>query len=712
MTNSQIHVSIFSLPQDVLELVLSYIPTINLLSFTNIPNLDELIRNELRNRHIKVIVYGKSATRPNTDPYPAEFWEREIIGDDSRLDSRSVSRYEDLNRIVFNEPDSVERFLDFKQRHPNLIANLNIVENDILEELVTEAPWCFQDIQSLTFTERQQSENYSETLSSLLYKYLTVQLSDLGINLPEMIWSLELSDFFKQKNHLQLTPIEYQIKELSTRCPIEVEDYKYLPRALQTLNTKLALHSPRCTLELPLTLEQLTIDFDSVEDLTEINISDLPKLKKLRLDSFPSQGLRSMNAPKQLENLSIFSRNLVSLESIAEYHMLRELEVSIAHSDGESMLDCTLPDSLQRLRFTWWVFRNSDRQGEDVEESHCMSPVRLPSNLKSLDFQTNSPLLCLREWIIPPSLRVLSFDVEKLPVGFKIPPNLISLSIRCSENGSLPRPLPKSLIRLHTTLVPPTKWYLTQLKNLTQLNCDFIKHRKSSFDWKLPTSLKRLIIAHCSLEALNINVPNLKAVDLHLKFPDHLEKLELPSSVVDLKIYSIRDNKISELSISKKHKLPTKLKTLNLLHDCMDSKSLNNLHLKKYQHLWYINLFKNKIKKVADGVFPASTKVLILSSNPLNEVEPNAFKNLPNLQYLYLDCCNLGVAAARNQSLEFPTSLKYVQLSCNYLKDISSFHFPSENMTRIRLSFNTFPDKEKIVETLKAKLGENVAIEI
>ncbi|KAG7665611.1 uncharacterized protein J8A68_000817 [[Candida] subhashii] len=707
---------LLSLPSEVLELVLSYIPTINLLSYANIPNLDDLLKCELNNRHVKVYLH----TRYIGDIIHSEepkFWDRTPIGDETRLDSRSIPPSEGFDSIEFREPDCVERFLDFRKRHPNLSPELRIHETAVLEKLLREDPWCFQDIRSLNVMESgdpKEQEEFVNAVSSFAYNIDTIRMSNLAdCTLPRSVRSLELFNFSEQKYHLRSPSIEYQLKELTILSAIEVEDCKYLPRSLQSLNTDISLDDPRCTLDLPLTLQQLVITFAPWPYVTEIDISKLPSLEKLRLVRFPLEELKGLHAPKQLESLTIMSNTLRALESIEQYTMLKELSVAILRSGAKSVLDCTLPDSLQRFYFDWWTMDESEMvEDQEVEESYRKSSIILPLNLKSLRLTTNSPLLCLKEWIIPWSLRTLSFQVTKLPVGFKIPPNLISLSIICSENGFLPRPLPKSLVRIITTLLPPNKSCLKNLTNLTYLNCQFLEQERIYFDWKLPSSLKRLIVHYNYLETLKLNVPNLKAVELFLRFPNLLEKLELPSSVIDLRIHSVKDNDDAELSISKKHKLPTQLRVINLLHVFMDSESLNNLHLKNFQYLWYINLYKNQIKKVADGMFPASTKVLILSSNFLDEVDPYAFKNLPNLQYLYLSRCDLGLGAVKKQPLEFSTSLKYVQLACNYLRDVDSFHFPSENMTRIGLTFNHFPDNEKIVATLRTRLGDNVVVEV
>ncbi|KAG7661109.1 uncharacterized protein J8A68_005378 [[Candida] subhashii] len=470
-------------------------------------------------------------------------------------------------------------------------------------------------------------------------------------------------------------------------------------------------------LMLPTSLERLSVGFSSPQAihrnriLTRFNVSKLENLTNLKLSDFCSPTLNALKAPKQIKVLEIESRELVSLDGIQEYKQLKDLKLTVFHVDAEQILNCPLPNSITSLCFEWF-YRSFEpfkiaTAIRRLETGQGIKPIRLPPNLRVL--HVHSAQLCPQNWIFPTSLRVLILNVPIIPPHLQLPPNLILLDIHGYSTTSLPDPLPKPLVRIRTSLLPANNDSLSKLANLTHVDFDFEKQPIASFDWKLPKNLRRLILKYDRLRSLKTDVPNLRVVDLTLNSLSMFEELQLPDSVLKLKLifcWRTRNRYSLEFSITDRHKFPKNLRHLELPDGIVDTLTLINLNLKTFHDLQFINLSGNKITEINCGTFPSSTKTLILSANELKRVHANVFKELPNLKCLELEQNKLGKNSQFRQRIEFPDSLESLDLSQNYLRNFDDLIFPpNPRLKWIQLSHNQFQtNEEEIRNTLKQKL--------
>ncbi|KAG7665613.1 uncharacterized protein J8A68_000819 [[Candida] subhashii] len=714
MQNSEVLVPQFlSLPLEVLDLVFSYIPTIYLLTYPEIPGLNEVLRNALNDRHIEVSIGKKLIVEQEEKFYSWGNWNKEPIGDETRLDSRFVTDVNDDHLIKFDEDDCTERFLDFMYRHPLLKPKVIINGVDNLKRLLNKDPSCFEQISSLSFVKGsiENQVEFLETACCIPYPINCLgTLDDLSIlRLSKSVESLYL--LLEDQSNLQsLKSREQELKELRLLSPMAVGDLKYLPNSLKTLEISLELNSQRCSPNLPHTLETLLVKFSGGWEIKEFDVSGLNNLKELKLENFYSETLRSLKGPKDLESLIAASHHLTSLDSIDQYTRLKQLQLRIMRAKAHSILSCTFPDSLQKLGFEWWSGSIVDYETDYLEEE---LPISLPSNLQVLHVFTDSDLLSRNAWNFPQSLRVLSLNMSIMPPGFQLPPNLIALSISQCVNDRLPSALPKSLVRLSTSVLPPNRFCLTRLTNLTYLRFTFVRQSIDSFNWRLPTSLRRLKVQQHQMSDFKVSLPHLKSVGLYVTSPGNFRICELPDSVTDVTIYAPQFQFERLVTGKEIHKLPPNSKTLDLHSNFLDPESLRSLQLENFQHLWYVNLYFNRINELETGMFPISLEILILSKNTLERVDPHVFKNLPRLQYLYLEQCFLGLFLDMDHPLEFPSRLRFIQLANNGLEHMEVFQFPAENMLRrIDLRSNRFEGEGAILEQLRNKLGHEVVIEV
>ncbi|KAG7661790.1 uncharacterized protein J8A68_004679 [[Candida] subhashii] len=719
MTSSEIPVlKILSLPLEVLDLVFTYIPTVNLLSY-DIPILSTVLENALKERGITCWIDIQPLGLLRSDMYDTvDLWRREPIGDETMLKSEFDFDINCGSHMYFGQPDGIERFANFMTKHPNVKPELVIVGVRMMEQLHAECPSCLRNVRDVSLWEGNHDDEatFLEIVSRFPYPIDSlVPFDRLGdFSLPASVRSLHINHFPEFDSPLVSDLRESDLMSLEIDSLVDADDLRYLPKGLKKLEILLELDSPSCTPDLPSTLECLKIRCRNSAELTELNLSNLKKLKQLSLTKFDVLKLASLSASKEIEKLDISSDRLVSLESIERYTMLKDLSLLFFGIGDQSILDSSLPVSLQVLSVNWWYTDQELVSNSNPEKS----TVNLPSNLKRLNISADSPLVCEKEWGFPASLRILSLDVPILPKGFQIPPNLITLSIQGCDLGCLPLPLPKSLIRLRTSVPPPNKSYLKHSKNLTYLRFDFTgtgKGKKNdiyAFAWELPSSLRKLKVHQSWITDLKLNSPKLKAVELNLGTTSDLKEFKLPNTVEGLRLLGPSPHGHSKLPVSEQVILPTHLKSLHIKFHSLYPNSLPDLRLNTFKDLWYLNLHGCKISKLENGTFPNSIEVLNLSNNPLEEIYPYVFKNLPNLRFLFLRTCWLGRLALEHP-LEFSSSLKYLNLVDNELEDIDRFNIPPDNsLMKIELTFNNFPDKEAILQALRTQVGHEVSIVI
>ncbi|KAG7665614.1 uncharacterized protein J8A68_000820 [[Candida] subhashii] len=704
------------LPNEVLELVLGYIPTTCLLQYTDIQTISEIAGDILNDRNIKVWI-GNSNVGLFQSFDGIKEWAEEPNGDEMMLEPDTLNGLETVNPIKFAEIDWETQFGNFYKAFPILKIDLTIFGCDLLRMVYSKFPACFENVRKLTLLKTKDEEQTEDSGALSGFPYPIHGMGTLNkiqnCKLPESIRMLEVGNFYELFSPKDVGLAESQITELHICSAIDIKDVKYLPRGLKKLQISLKTYRSGSKPSFPPWLESLEIASDRWRSvINKLNISELKNLKSLKLMNWHSPNLNTLKAPKQIKNLELISRDLVSLDGIQVYKELNDFKLYVFHKDAYSILNDPLPNSIRRLTFDWKPdYSNQIGTGPSrLEEGKGMQPIRLPPKLRVLNVTTGSPLFCPQSWNFPTSLRVLSLNVAILPPQLQLPPNLIALDLHGYSTSNLPDPLPKSLVRIRTSLLPSTKDSLVDLHNLSHIDFDFKRQPVTSFDWNLPSSLRRLILQYDQLKALKLESSKLRVVKVTLDSFSMFDELQLPDSVIKLSMrWNANQRYASKFVITDRHKLPKNLQSFQFVQTKIDTKSLINLRLNDLQNLRYINLNDNKITEIECGAFPSTTKTLILSNNDLQKVGTNVFKELPQLECLNLEYNKLGENVSN--PIEFPESLRFLSLTNNSLKDVDDLIFGQEpRLKRIQLRNNEFPDTEEVSNKLRQKLGKAAAI--
>ncbi|KAG7666263.1 uncharacterized protein J8A68_000194 [[Candida] subhashii] len=686
------------LPNEVLELVFSYIPTRNLLVYSSIPFIRKHAIAELNTRNLEINL-GTSQYRYDTLGYDiVEKWRYVPIGDETMLEQRSY-QYMFPQHIYFQDGDGTDEFLEFMKHRPKL--RLESIRSNFatLMEVYEKDPYLISRIQKIL----------------LFFHGDPVDFLLRTSNFPFPIHSISTSGTPKYGNHqfyLEKCPLVRRLDQLSRLNigdNIDPEELKYLPRRLKDLTINLESNPTIFKPCLPETLETLDITFPTgfgLEAIIEFDIGGLKNLKNLSCQYMTLKYLSSLKASDKIESLYIYATKLESLRGIEKYTRLTDLDVTSTDLDPYWIFDCNLPDSIQRLSFQ---LLHTGQLSDDYESEvrrmpNRRPPIQLPPKVRSC--LINSPIIFFpQNYVFPESLRILCLSAEIMPSVPRLP-NLIVFKLSCRHRLTLPEPLPRSLVYLETSIVPENEDFLVNPPNLTRFKYAPIHSHLSNFEYQLPESLRALDLGMNHLGSLNVEDSNLTAIDLSSNKFFGFEGLELPDTVQEL------DLKFSVLTVlpNDRFRLPANLSRLNLSICHIDTESLNKMKLKRLRHLSNLTLAANDISELKASFLPTSLKVLELSSNSqLQILDSDVFKVLTNLQYLYLRNCEFSWLPP----IEFPPSLKYLTLEGNNLTDVDGLEF-SENhqMKKIELSGNPFANKEAVLNKLRSKLGRKVVIDI
>ncbi|KAG7666265.1 uncharacterized protein J8A68_000196 [[Candida] subhashii] len=604
-------------------------------------------------------------------------------------------------RIHFQDGDGTDEFIEFMKHRPEL--RLESIQSDFatLTEIYEKDPSLISRIQQI----------------SLFFHGDPVDFSLRIANIPFPIYGVSTSGTQEYGNHqfyLEKFPSVRcldQLASLNIGDNIDPEELKYLTRSLKVLRIEMDSNPAIFKPFLPETLVTLEITFSlgpRYETMIEFDIGGLKNLKKLSCSYMKLKDFSSLKAPNQIESLYIYSMELESLHGIEKYTKLTDLDLTITDLDPYSILDCNLPDSIQRLCLqlsSETAQLSDDADAEMRRIPNPRPPIRLPPKVRS--FIINSSVIFFpQDYIFPDSLKILCLSAHIMPYVPRLPPNLIALRLSCRHKLTLPEPLPRSLVYLQTSFLPKNEDFLANLPNLTRFEYSSIYKHLSDFEYQLPDSLRTLDLGMNSLSHLKLQDSNLSRIDLSSNKFFGFEELELPDTVQELAL------KYQPLAVlpNDRFRLPANLTRLDLSACQIDTESFKRMKLETLSHLSKLTLAENYITELKPGFLPSSLKVLELSRNfGLQILDSDVFKVLTNLQYLYLSECGLELLPR----IEFPRSLKYLTLALNNLSDVDGLQF-SENhqMKAIELQYNNFANTEAVVNKLRDKLRRECDIVI
>lgn len=696
-----------NLPHEILDLVFGYIPTRIVLTYTSIPIINDFAYTALNSRKIEVDVIQKLHNRYLLD--------RPVI-DENELDLNSLG-INDGNLITLQCNSQEDQVSDFIKLHPRLKPEVLIVGTELLLELYNKTPHWFEQTRKLSVF-KLPSENDDEAIERLQSFDCPIQeIGAFGViknqQLPPSVTKLEVHGFSALFNLAECGLQSSNLTELRITDHVMMENLKYLPKGLKTLEIGVSRIGSRSKHNFPPNLELLQVSTTRDCFKKKFNILKLKNLKHFTIQRAGLKTLANLKLPKKIQSLELVHTEITSLDTIEQYKYLKNLRLYVYNEAFSGIVNCKFPDSLEQLTFSLPGHTSTSKIGAAItrlERGLGLQPIQFPSKLKVLKILVNDPLFSPQEWIFPESLTILSLKTPVLPTKLKFPPNLMYLSICGYLSGYLPQEMPKSLVRLKSSLLPPRNDSLKELYHLTHLCFDFTNQPIASFDWELPENLRELTLKQGQLKSLKLDAPCLMEVKISLNSFTMLQDFTFPDSLAQLKFEQLSNyTYTSEFQITSQHKLPPNLEILEMPSLSLDTQSFNNLNLRSVQRLKHLDLRDNKIEELANEILPDSIEALSLQQNGMKRIGSKVFKNMSRLRVLHLDNNNLNFDL--NHPVEIPLSVEYLYLSNNKLNDPEGLTFgPESRMELLQMTKNEFEDTTDAQIKIAMKLNKTAAV--
>lgn len=119
----------FLLPVEIIELVFSYIPTKNLLAYSDIAIISEHAIHALNKGRLEISIGSRLYAFSAYDYCIGDDWKMKPIGDETTVELRSY-RKQVVRSIQFQDIDGLDDFVQFMRDRPNLHPELVIVGYD------------------------------------------------------------------------------------------------------------------------------------------------------------------------------------------------------------------------------------------------------------------------------------------------------------------------------------------------------------------------------------------------------------------------------------------------------------------------------------------------------------------------------------------------------------------------------------------------------
>lgn len=404
-----------------------------------------------------------------------------------------------------------------------------------------------------------------------------------------------------------------------------LEDYNI--GGLKKLSLDMTLHSET---EVPYNL------YSNMEELHLLlcyptNMILPKKLRKLIVDT--SHENRVAFAPQALFNLEYIKYFQSCMKSLNETRLvtpnLKLLYLSCCHKFSDF-------GSLKRLKHL-----------QDLKIYDCIYPIDLFngkafSELRRFEYTASSIDGKLPNFEVPETFKNLTLT---FPANLKVLSINNAMFMKINLNTLK---LPTSLTNLKLSNTPLSEGYLYFPENLRFIEIDVPKVSFKS-DFQLPRAAVEVTI--------EADIIIFEGTDFIYNLPEKLSHLTLKAGF-----------KGAIVPLTQKVKWPSLMKYFYLKNFYTDEEQLRLLNLKE-SNLQTIEIFRGRVKKLPDDLFPVSVKSLSLIRMGIEEL-PQSFECLQNLHQLYLRFNNLKNV----KPVKLPLSnLKYLDLSCSKLRLLSPF---------------------------------------
>ncbi|KAG7664970.1 uncharacterized protein J8A68_001498 [[Candida] subhashii] len=721
---------LFDLPNEIIELIVFFIPDYILETYVNLPFLGGYAINRLYrfaevseysrfldSREVYKYIIQKRVSKPVLKCYL-----NYVHQESSKRVFKPLRLYQ-LVQFVRKYPSfkpkivyfsSYDQFLWFHERYTSILSQLPRIDLAVTES-DRSPPISFgldYNIYRVLLPSRQNTTDSSKgfihgkmlpNIVSVLAKSIpSFEDKTWGRNIQELtLWNVGSNDLCRIFPNLKRLRIDGLLD-------LSVNDFPRLPLSLQFLQI-------------------------NITKFVELDVTYLGSLREFvaaihsALDS-----LRRFTFPPGIERVILWSEygsanepDISDLDSIELYPNLKEFEIEIKSQGYGTRIfsNNTFPSSLRKLRITMedhpasqWSF-----EGNGTEVFIPIgNNLQIPKNLNVL--QLKAYLGCYQpdKLLFPSSLRVLHISNDwnqtkqrwwKWPIPEEnwsqavFPDTLVELKLKVFKIGKIR--FPKSLRSLVLS-----SWHgiellnLASMENLVQLKIGWVEE-SSDFICKLPLSLDILDLSRSTIRGrIIIEASNLKQFKLPLIRLLSRSKFQIPACVQQLLFTGFR----SSIRIGRDF-LPNSLTELDLSRCDTKSKLFDQFQIHNYKNLVKLDLSSNKLSRLGD--LPASLEYLNLGRNPIAVFNPTAFWNLPKLKELYLNSTNIFIQL-HGMSLHFPHSLVKLDLSLNNLQPGAAANIilsSCDQLQELRLFGNKeMTDAQVIVDVVKSSIPNIVEV--
>ncbi|KAK6893797.1 hypothetical protein K6H09_003186 [Candida tropicalis] len=669
------------LPDEVVELIVEYLPPDELSRYAGLPRLGEFATNSM----YSTIVIN------NNSKFSTAFELESYRG----FPNLFYSEYQNLRKknpglipkkLVFTDPSDAFKLVD----------SLNRIDEKIKIELV------FLD-RGLQYYQKFISEYKKKPFEVHCVSFGGIDdlnyYADYG-SIPKP--SYEIQDILGVSVEAFFKELFCNLSSISLVAELDVNELKLLPKSVEILNCRVKDIEASVQLPLPNGLKNLSIASCRVRfqnTVPEVDISHLDNVRNLKLRTNDEYSYTKWKLPSNVTTLSADYFEMIPRDLISCCPKLFELEIDgVADFYAMVAMDMlSIPITLRKLTipgsFTSYdvryAFMNFVQSIEQIK-----SKLKLPETLRSLNLSKS-----------PEDGRIVILDFESNQL-----PALNSLNIEHMTDIKFVGQLPLSLTEVFITEVPDFRMNnLLHLQNLSELYIDSVEEQVE-FSCQFSESLEYMSISCCGLQKVAIVAPKLKYLGLEFnKFkvldeknfiiPDSVESLQLGlNPLVDISVKFPKG--LTQLGLSSNYlttlpELPKGLKILHFkdhiygpnLEPCDFPLEIEKLDLtsQKLSNEWFENSNLSKCSKlkhlsvVACGLktldldnLPSSLVSLDLSNNQLTTIHGD-FSRLENLEHLYLPRNELkGVfqALGKKEGPMFAPSIKQIDLNpCSLTKD-------------------------------------------
>ncbi|EMG47119.1 hypothetical protein G210_2604 [Candida maltosa Xu316] len=662
MTVNRTKLSFFDLPDELHDIIFSFIPQSQLFKWKEIPEIQGLV---LRNLYAKVGIWEYEQLHSDYDP------------------TKTVFGKPDERKPGYMELHSGKDFLNLIKAMPSVRPKVLYVANkSILTQLIRDCPWILRSVKielnlPLAFESNLEQQLTPEDINLFRPYHIDCLQNVKEGNPSSEAWKI-VADcrrisvafvefdpyFFENHRFTNLKKLELQCSKLSG------EHICLLPKTLTEFSGMLDMAATEAhyLLDFPPNLVRLIINhFYPGRNISfPIDISYLHSLKFVRIDS-------------SLKETWILPKNMYEIQYDGE------LDMSTLHEDHPNLTSIThypkkvdlqslsnsgikFPKRLIKIRLSSeYIFQKivySEMHGQKRRKAFI--EIEFPPDLVELEVQ-NYKLFKNEEFGF-----CIDFDMYNLG-------SLQHLKLYRMHSVSVLGDTLNNLVSLTLYCFTPDdtfQEFLLTLDNLEVLECDQCGGGNRLC---VPDKVKKLVLVRGMLSEFHLQGASVEILDLRSNCFRTIDgsTFELPPSVRRI---DLSDNRIVDIEGSVRW-------PKNLTHLNLDDNNLRRLY-NLPNSLEYLSASENKFdESFKMSVFPRPIVCLDLSSNKLKGIH---LKSVNLVQYDKLKELNLSnnKLIARNFGKLLPASIKYLNLSSNLIVDLDHSLKTLKNLEEVDLRKN------------------------